>query len=166
MEITYVDYSVARAFLAAIDEWFRTIPRSPDNRFMVRLQTFSHWIPRVFRLATAIVLTLIAVGVLPQFVGSGQQSLLEFGRFFMLAGLGIHVAYRLAGWSSDVVELAIDRWSTISYININRGDSIEIDNVTRSNRRHLLMGIFGVVGTVGLDVAAKIIADVISKFWQ
>lgn len=35
VEITYVDYSVARAFLTAIDEWYQTIPRSIENKLAI-----------------------------------------------------------------------------------------------------------------------------------
>jgi hypothetical protein len=54
VEITYVDYSVSRAFLTAIDEWFKTIPRSPDNKLMKWLQSKSYWTPRLGRFTTTV----------------------------------------------------------------------------------------------------------------
>ncbi|HUD58044.1 MAG TPA: hypothetical protein VMQ99_00955 [Acetobacteraceae bacterium] len=34
VEVTYVDYSIARALRTTVDEWFQTIPRSRENKSM------------------------------------------------------------------------------------------------------------------------------------
>src|SRR6516162_8968730 len=40
VEISYADYTVARNFLSTIDDWFKTIPCSMENRLMKFLQTY------------------------------------------------------------------------------------------------------------------------------
>jgi hypothetical protein len=77
-------------------------------------------------------------------------------------GLGIYAAYKLAWWSAKYAELAVDSWSTISYIQLNRGDDIEIANSTRANRNNLIKGACGVLGTVVVNIAATIIAAFVS----
>ena len=73
VEITYADYAVARTFLSAIDDWFKSIPRSIENKVIKSLQDYSHWIPRAGRFATCIIVTLIVIGLLPHFVSAKEQ---------------------------------------------------------------------------------------------
>ncbi|QBR71829.1 hypothetical protein CU048_11740 [Beijerinckiaceae bacterium] len=164
VEITYVDYSVARAFMAAIDEWLHTIPRSPENKFMKWLQAYSHWIPKLSQFATAIIVVILVIDILPHFIGGSGSNFLQFSRFFLFSGLGVYVAYTLAGWSASYAERAVDKWTELSYIKFNRGDEIEITKSTRENRFHLIKGALGVVGAVVVDIAAKFIAATAAEY--
>jgi hypothetical protein len=56
--------------------------------------------------------------------------------------------------------MAIDSWSEISYIKLNRGDDIEIAKSQRDNRFHLLKGVCGGLGMVVVDLAAKLTAAI------
>ena len=157
VEITYIDYSVARAFLNAIDEWFKSVPRSPENRPMKFLQAHSHWIPRIGRLATAIMMTFLIAKLLPMYIHADGGNFLRFGRFFLYSGLGIYAACMLAGWSASYAEYAVDSWSSISYIKFNRGDENEITKSAAENRKHLIRGALGVAGMVIVNVVANVI---------
>jgi len=95
VEITYADYAVARNFLSAIDDWFKTIPRSIENKTMKFLQSYSYWIPRAGRFATAVIVTGIVVGILPHFITAKEMNLLNLAQFFLWSGLGVYVAYTL-----------------------------------------------------------------------
>lgn len=68
------------------------------------------------------------------------------------------MAYTLAGWSAMYAERAVDSWSDVSYIKLNRGDEIEIAKSARENRNYLIRGAFGGVGTVIVAITAKVIA--------
>jgi hypothetical protein len=164
VEITYADYSVARNFLSVIDDWFKTIPRSLQNRTMKFLQAYSHWIPRIGRFSTGIIVTFIIMFLLPKFIQSNQVNLLIFSQFFVWSGLGIFVAYTLAGWSSFFAEMAIDSWSEISYIKLNRGDDIEIAKCQKDNRFHLLKASGGGLGMVVVNIAAKVTASIVVAY--
>jgi hypothetical protein len=164
IEISYVDYSVARAFFTAIDEWFQGVPRTKRNNFMRWIQQHSHWIPRIGKTTTAIVVTVLAAGVLPHFMNGIETSVLQFGQFFLWAGLTMYLAYMLAGWSGIFAEYAVDRWDELSYIKINRGDDIEIDKNARDNRMCLIKGAIGTAGTLLVDIAAKIVAELTIHF--
>jgi len=164
VEIAYADYSVARNFLSVIDDWFKTIPHSAENKFMKFLQTYSYWIPRVGRFATVIAVTLIIMGISPRFIGAGESNLLMFGQFFLWSALGIFVAYTFAGWSTFYAEMAIDSWSEVSYIKLNRGDELEISKSQRDNRFHLVKGICGCLGMVVVDIVAKLTATFVATY--
>jgi hypothetical protein len=158
VEIAYVDYSVARNFLSVIDDWFKTIPRTTQNKAIKFIQCHSHWIPRIGRFATAIVVTLIVLSILPQFIIQGEANLLILAQFFLWSALGTYIAYTLAGWSTFYAEMAIDSWSEVSYVRLNRGDEIEIAKNQKENRHHLLKGVCGALGMVIVDIAAKLTA--------
>jgi hypothetical protein len=158
VEITYVDYAVARNFLSVIDDWLRTIPRSQENKTIKFLQSYSHWIPRIGRFVAVIVVTLIVLSILPHFITQEENSFLRLAKFLLWSALGTYVAYTLAGWSAFFAEMAIDSWSEISYIKLNRGDEIEIAKNQRENRHHLLRGVCGGLGTIGVDIVAKLAA--------
>jgi hypothetical protein len=160
VEITYTDYSVARNFLGlgVIDDWFKTIPRSIEKKFLKFLQTYSYWIPRIGRVATVIIVTLIVLNILPHFITAAEINLLRFSEFFLWSGLGVFVAYALAGWSGFYAEVAIDGCSELSFIKLNRGDEIEIAKSQKDNRFHLIKGVCGGLGMVIVDIAAKFTA--------
>jgi hypothetical protein len=161
VEIAYADYAVARNFLSAIDDWFKTIPRSIENKVMKFLQSYSYWIPRLGRFATAVIVTFIVMSILPYFISAKETNLLNLAQFFLWSALGVYVAYTLAGWSTSFAELAIDSWSEVSYIKQNRGDEIEIAKNQRENRGHLLKGICGGLGMVVVDIVAKLTATIV-----
>jgi hypothetical protein len=71
------------------------------------------------------------------------------------------VAYTLAGWSTSFAEIAIDCWSEISYVKLNRGDELEIAKIQRENRGHLLKGTFGGLGMIAIDIVAKLTATIV-----
>ncbi|MBV9859591.1 MAG: hypothetical protein JO038_05755 [Alphaproteobacteria bacterium] len=83
-EITYVDYTVARTFLAIVDEWVRTIPGPVGKNFIKNLQPYSHWIPRVVRLLTVTAVVLILADLVPRFIEGSNQSLQNLVRPFCI----------------------------------------------------------------------------------
>jgi hypothetical protein len=132
-----------------------------ENRLMKFLQTYSYWIPRVGRFVTAVIVTFIVMSILPHFITAKETSLFNLAQFFLWSTLGVYVAYTLAGWSTSFAELAIDSWSEVSYVKLNRGDEIEIAKNLRENRGHLLKGICGALGMVVVDIAAKLTALIV-----
>jgi hypothetical protein len=161
VEITYADYAVARNFLSTIDDWFKTIPKSVENKAMKFLQSYSYWVPRTGRFATAVIVTLLVMSMLPHFVTAKEPSLLSLAQFFLWSALGVYVAYTLAGWSTSFAEIAIDCWSEISYVKLNRGDELEIAKIQRENRGHLLKGMCGGLGMIAIDIVAKLTATIV-----
>jgi hypothetical protein len=159
-EITYVDYAVARSLSTAIDEWFQTIPRSHENKFMKWAQKYTHWLPRTSRFITGIVMVWVLIRILPYVINETRGDFLHFARFFLYGGLAIYAAYMIAGWLGIYAEGAMDSWSTLSYIKINRGDEREVERSVNENRTHLIKGAAGLTGVVIMDVIAKVIAEI------
>jgi hypothetical protein len=124
------------------------------------LQSNSHWIPRICRFTTVVIVVFIILHIIPHFISADGSDFLQFSRVSLYCGLGIYAAYALAGWSGRYAEYAVDHWSTISYIKLNRGDEIEIAKSETENRKHLIKGAVGVAGAVVVDIAAKVIAAI------
>ena len=163
LEFTYVDYSVARAFVATIDEWFQTIPRSNENKIMKALQNYSHWIPRLVRLVTVAVSVGGMSEIMPHFIHEKDSDFLHFGLFSMWAGLAVYAAYLLAGWSARFAEISVDSWTNVSYIKLNRADELEVAKSKEANRNHILKGGLGLVGAVCVNVAVELLAVLIVR---
>lgn len=162
IEIQYVDYMVARNFLNLIDEWFKGIPTAPEFKALHWLQGRSHLIPRVARFATAIFVALLAVTLLPTFIAQGTTDLLSFGRFLGYALLGTYIAYTLAGWSATFIESSLDHYTELSYLQLTKGDEIEISKAERSNTFAIVKGIGGFILTICVSVVTKVVANILT----
>lgn len=162
IEIQYVDYMVARNFLNLIDEWFKGIPTAPEFKPLHWLQARSHLVPRLARFATAIFVALLIVTLLPTFIAQGTSDLLSFGRFLGYALLGTYTAYTLAGWSATFIESSLDHYSELSYLQLTKGDEIEISKAERSNTFAIAKGIGGFILTICVSVGTKVVANILT----
>lgn len=135
-----------------------------ETKVMKFPQSYSYWIPRVGRFATAIFVTLIVMSILPHVISARETNLLNLAQFFLWSALGVYMAYTLAGWSTSFAEMAIDSWSEVSYIKLNRGDQIEIAKNQKENRGHLLKGACGGLGMLIVDVVAHVTATIVVGF--
>jgi hypothetical protein len=162
IEIQYVDYMVARNFLNLIDEWFKGIPTATESKSLYWLQARSHLIPRVARFATAVFVALLVVALLPTFIAQGATDLLSFGRFLGYALLGIYAAYTLSGWSATFIVTSLDHYTALSYLQLTKGDELEISKAERSNTFAIAKGIGGLVLTICVSVATKIVVNILT----
>lgn len=87
---------------------------------------------------------------------------MAFGLFSAWVLLGAFSAYRIAGFFASLVEDAIDEWTEVSYVNITKGDEIEILKAQRKNRFTVIKGVAGFLLTVSISVATKIIANLLT----
>jgi hypothetical protein len=114
------------------------------------------------RFFTGVIVGLIIVALLPKFVPSGSTDLLGYGLFSTWAMLGAFAAYRMAGFFATLIEDAIDEWTEVSYVCITKGDGVEIAKAQRKNRFAILKGIAGLVFTIAISLATKIIANLLT----
>lgn len=113
------------------------------------------------RLVTAVVSAFVVGDIMPHFLRSAD--FLHFGIFALWSGLGIYMAYVIAGWSALFTERSVDTWSEVSYIKLNRADEVEIAKSEVANRNCLLMGGLGLIGSIGVNVAVAVVATVIAS---
>lgn len=162
VEVEYIDYMVARNLLNIVDEWFKVIPTADEHKWLNWLRYRSHHIPKFAKFITGIVVGLIAIALLPKFIAAGSTDLMAFGLFSSWALLGAFTAYRMAGFFANLIENAIDEWTEVSYVNITKGDEVEISKAQRKNRFAIIKGLVGFVFTISLSVVTKIIANLLT----
>lgn len=159
VEIEYVDYMVARNFLNLVDEWFKGIPTATESKLLHWFQARSHFIPRVARFATALFVGLLLVTLLPHFVTQGATDLLLFGRFLGYSLLATYASYTLANWSAGFIETSLDHYSELSFLNLTKGDEIEIARAEKTNKFAIAKGVGGFFMTICVSVATKLVAN-------
>lgn len=162
IEIRYVDYMVARNFLNLIDEWFKGVPTAIEFKPLHWLQARSHLIPRVARFATAVFVALLVVALLPTFIAQGSTDLLSFGRFLGYALIGIYVAYTLSSWTARFIESSLDNYAELSYLQLTKGDELEISRAERSNTYAIAKGIGGFILTICVSIVTKIVVNILT----
>ncbi len=161
IEIQYVDYMVARNLLNLVDEWFQCIPVAPEYRVLNWLRQRSHFIPRFVRFATAMFVGFLIVTLLPSFVAQDSTDLYGFGVFVSYSLIGVFAAYKASDFFAGLVEDAIDEWTEVSYINITKGDQIEIDKAGRRNTFYVFKAISSLLLSIAVSVVAKVVANII-----
>ena len=163
VEVEYIDYMVARNLLNIVDEWFKVIPAAIERKWLNWLRYRSHQIPRFARFITGVIVGLVVINLLPRYVPSDSIDLLSYGLFTAWAMLGVFVAYRMAGFFAALVEDAIDEWTEVSYINITRGDEIEISKAQSKNKYAIIKGVCGFLLAILTSIATKIIAIMLTS---
>jgi uncharacterized protein YacL len=163
VEVSYIDYMVARNLLNIIDEWFKGIPTADEFKWLNWFRYRSHQIPRVAKFITGVIIGLILIAILPKFIPSGSTNLLTYGIFSAWAMLAAFVAYRMAGFFAALIANSIDEWTEVSYVCITKGDELEISKAERKNRFAVIRGVAGIVLTLSVSVASKIIANYLTS---
>ncbi len=158
--IDYADYVVARGFLEAFAEWVRGCKSEPDIPWIVLLQRWSHIIPTSLKLVAATGIAFFALRATPTFItGSTDPQL--WARFLILFGGGFYLITNIAYTAGRIIEDAIDSFSVISYLNLNKGDEKLISEFSKKKERTVWKFCGGLFLTLVLGVASSMIANII-----
>lgn len=152
--VEYADYIVARGFLEAFDEWIRGCKCTPRMKWLRSIQSWSHFLPKLFRITIVFAATLFALRDIPEFfhVQNNSETLAKF--IIIYAG----VAYILISLSSSLghlLEEAIDTYPTLSYLKINKGDARIIEEFEGRKKRSIFKLLMSVTGTIALGIIAS-----------
>jgi hypothetical protein len=164
VDISYVDYAVARTFVSAIDDWFKTVPQSPANATIRFLQSNSHWIPRLTKAITVVFLGALINNLIPHFIAGNEFDLLLFARLALWICVSAFLVYSFVGWSASFAEYSIDGLSELSYIELNKADKAMVKKSIDENKSHLMKAIGGVAGAIIIDCIAKIAECIITTY--
>lgn len=151
-EIEYIDYTVARNFKAAIDQWFSALNTTKDNRLIKLSKKISDYFPLLFKSLTAgCISTSIYFGADDWFQkhGEGGASVFTLGLFaFSCVYIGSSIAQKLG----SLTENWTDRYQSLSYVKLNRGDEVAIQDFKSDERNKIIKIGLGVLLTIGLNV--------------
>lgn len=158
--VDYVDYVIARGFVEAFDEWIRGCNTHPSPRFINRVQSQSHLIPKGMTLALAAMTIYFAlITANSTAFESGDPQL--WARFFIFFGGGFYFLTNLAGTAGRMIENAVDSHTSISYLNLNKGDRKLVDEFGKQSVKKWTKFIAGCILTIALGVMSSKIAEIL-----
>ncbi len=163
IEIRYIDYNVARTFVAAIDEWTRGLTTSQYQSGMKWLQSKSHIMRKILEFLIVIFVMYQIGRVIPHFV-THTSDLLAFADFTLAAVACVYVAYFAAGFIARFIEASVDDIAPIAYISISKGDARDIEEFTKRNKRNKWKIFGGLLGTLLFSVLIEVTAILIVEY--
>lgn len=134
VEVEYVDYTVARNFLTAIDGWMKSLDKNSLGRVWQFAKKFSDYVGFSFKNITAVVIAIsFYFATKPWFVlfGGGLESIFYIS---LLAFTSILVGSNIAFKLGVSAQKSIDRYQAISYVKLNRGDEIAISEFVKEEK--------------------------------
>lgn len=154
VSVDYVDYAVARNFMATINQWFDSLPQENDSSALMAAKKFSHhfyWIAR--NLSAAICAYALYRALSAQAIAATAilpNAVLAFSLIYITTGIASQFGRSLENF--------IDFKQSCSYLKLNRGDERVISEIGSSNMRAMLGASAALVGAVIVNIIAAWIA--------
>jgi hypothetical protein len=157
ISVHYSDYVKARSFTAMFDEWVKGCDESKSIEFVNKLKNISHLISKFGRLAIFAALGLFTANA----IGGAQipsdqilKFLVVYASIFVIVG----------GVSETILrklELSIDSYLAMSYLNINKGDAKIISEFSDRNKSSVKWSIISLIATIAIGLATSASYDFI-----
>ena len=160
VEIEYVDYVVARSFLAAIDHWIKGVKQYTPPRWISVLRLMKSMVPKIMKYFTAALVIGLVTLLIPHYL-SGGSGAVELTYFWLLSGVAIFSMFRLADFFGKKIASAVNGWHDLSFVCLNKGDQREVEEVMGGNRRSTFRVLFGVIANLVLAILASVIASLL-----
>ncbi len=151
VEISYVDYVVARNFKTSIDEWYDSVPKNKENRAIKLMQNVSVHFSLLFKVITVLVISLFCfdntgkiLGEIPSIETIFSSSIVVFSTIFISA--------MLAARLGSIMENAIDEYQPASCLKLVRGDNVAYKDFVKVNRKSIAMALAAIICTVVVNV--------------
>ncbi len=164
LDIEYVDYTVAHNMVSIVENWLKAVPKNEYATHIRFLQKNSHHFDTIARTIANIVICIILINRLENFLR--EHSLVRLGQYLIFSGFLFVVSRHLISESARSAESAIDSWSPVSYIILNKADNILIKILEKSNNKSMLSLAFHLAATLANAVMVKIIVEMIIKYWK
>ena len=159
-DIEYVDYTVARNFMIAMEQWYQSIKKNEDSSFVSFMQDKSIHFSSFFKIITCIILSTalylkkdILLGDSPTSNDIFSLGLLAFSSIY-IAGL---IAYKLGGF----LEYSIDSIQQVSGLKLNQGDQKAFDESSSANKKGFATAIISFGSIIGLNVFSTYLAKIL-----
>jgi hypothetical protein len=134
LEITYVDYMMARNFESAIDSWFKGLPSKPTKKWLKFAKRSSEHYSVIFRFVGILFYLISAYKYFfPLVEKGGNVSLLYLAGTITFGG-AILIGIIFSNIGGGIAN-AIQKIRALSYINLTRGDEIAFKELQEENTR-------------------------------
>jgi hypothetical protein len=156
-DIEYVDYTVARNFQTAIDQWYSSVVKNKESKFVKFFQDRSEHFDSIFRILTVGILSFAFMKNATNLIGETPtfQSLFLAGTFcfssMYLLGM---IAYKLGSFA----ERSIDGHQAISGLRLNEGDKKAFENFGNSNSKSINGAVLSTALVITINVFSTYLA--------
>lgn len=157
INISYVDYVVARTIISVFDEWVSSLDESKENSFLNFARKNSHFIPPLFKYTTLLMSVFLVAHLMPTLINASPNGP-QFFQFGVYLFVFIFILYKSASAIGRFVEESIDSSSEVSYLEITNGDKKLINEALASNKIAIAKTIIGSIATALLNFTAKFMA--------
>lgn len=159
VSVDYADYVIARGFMEAFDEWAKGVKKTKSSGILNFIRKRTHYFPEIFRVIGGVLITVFASTAIPaQLADVSSNALLA--KFLVVYGGGAYLIISLMGLAGGLIEQAIDGYSPLSFLNLNKGDENLIEEYRQEYRPQFWRFILGSV----LSVALSVLANRLDKF--
>lgn len=155
--VQYEDYVKARHFTAMFDEWVRGCDESKSIRFFNSLKPYSHLITRFGQLFIFALLAYFTSGAIDLNVIGADLT----AKFIVIYASVFVIIGGLSETFLRKIELSIDGYLPLSYIEINKGDTKLISDYDGRNRSAIGWSIVALAGTVVVGIFTNSVYDII-----
>ncbi len=159
-DIEYVDYTVARNFQTAIDQWYSSVVKDKENKMIQFLQDKSEHFDSIFRILTVAVLSFAIfknaeslIGELPTFQSVFLAGVFSFSSIYLLG----MIAFKLGSFT----ERSIDGHQAISGLRLNIGDKKAFENFDKSNSKSIKGAVWSTVLVVAINVFSTYLSSLL-----
>lgn len=155
--IHYSDYVKARHFTAMFDEWIKGCNESHSINIIKKIKGVSHLITRFGRLIIYAALGIFTTNAIDSAMlppNSIVKFLIIYSSLFVIVG-GVSDLFLRK------LEVSIDSYLPMSYLNINKGDAKLISDFSGRNKKSILWSVFGLIGTIAIGLATSAAYDLI-----
>ena len=150
-DIEYVDYTVARNFQTAIDQWYSSVVEGKENKIVQFLQDKSEHFNSIFRILTVAILSFAIfknaeslIGGLPTLQSVFLAGVFSFSSIYLLG----MIAFKLGSFA----ERSIDGHHAISGLRLNIGDKKAFESFGKSNSKSLKGAVWSTALVVAINV--------------
>lgn len=147
IEVEYVDYTVARNFMVAIDQWYSSIRKNRSSKIVEYLQDKSLHFQFFSKVLTSVVVIMVIFYNREHFIqeDSTLDVLFSIG---LVSFSAVYLSGIIAAKIGSACEQAIDSHQVISGLILNRGDEAALDDFKEANKKSkvkLLLSVGGLV---------------------
>ena len=160
IEIEYIDYTVARNFMVAIEDWYSSVTKNKTSKLIEFFQDWSEHFRFIFQATTIFFLVLFFYKHSEEFISSSPSINTLFSGSIVAFGT-LYFAVLVAAKMGSISEEAIDSYHPLSFVKINRGDDVAITEFKCSNKKILIKLLQSSVFALAVNIIALYVTDLL-----
>ena len=159
IKIEYSDYVKARHFMAMFDEWIKGCDESKESKIINALKKVASPASKLFHLTIICILGYYV----SDSVKNTPLTIAQLAQFLVLYSTIFYVISSLTRLSLANVENAIESYLSLSYLQLNKGDTKLIKKFKLRNGKTIAASLIGIIGSVTMGVISSGAYDAIKE---